>query len=368
MKDDGARTRYLYGTTAQPGSQTSQSLYVSPLLAPICKAKALSSTFHTNQVDPTAHTSTPSARPRRRTPGPSAPASWTGITSFDSRPRPAARLPTETEEGRRRLYEGWCDFVLEGFIGADQLPWELRRRRRIGEHDNGTENHPSIRSGSGKRETKGAPPLVDITYALLARYMDPVDDTPSWLASSDVKQFLGPRARMTIMVNGVWNRSTTWRGVRDLAVGDEAEERDEEGDEEPEEWDADSEDSERLAYDKPPSHLPILDFSFISLDSASTTRPGSVRSSHERRALTRYLSTPTVRHSVEAISFAGASMTFRQAAEMMTGSGPWSVLKALSLAGLREERGEDLIVALGKLARCCGGLEVSSAFPHVTRA
>jgi hypothetical protein len=152
------------------------------------------------------------------------------------------------------LYEGWCHFVLEEFIGVDQLPWELRRRRRIGARD-GIENQPSTRSGSGKGETKGAPPLVDITYALLAQYMDPVDDTPSWLASPEVKQFLGPRARMTIMVNGVWNRSTTWRGVRDLAVGEEAEEGDEEGEEEPEEWDAGSEGSDQPVFDEPPSHL-----------------------------------------------------------------------------------------------------------------
>jgi hypothetical protein len=61
-------------------------------------------------------------------------------------------------------------------------------------------------------------------------------------------------------------------------------------------------------------------------------------------------------------------MTFRQAVETLTGGGPWSVSKALSLAGLREERGEDLGVALGKLARCCGGIEVSPTLLYILRA
>lgn len=270
------------------------------------------------------------------------------------------------------MYAGWCDVVLEGFIGEDHLPWDLRRRAREGRYRLTSEDNRSVtgtKLPSGN-ESLGPRPLLDTSYEVLSRYMDPQDDdAPSWLNSPDIKQFLGAKARMTIMANGVWYRHTTWRGVRDIAVGSDPEGDEAEGevsaDDEPEEWDAASStsDAQGSPFDLPVTHLPILDFSFIRPDPAPSSRHPSTRTTRDRRDLTRYLAHPTVRQSVRAISFAGSSLTFRQAVEMLaegkSNAGPWTQLENLSLAGLRSDTAEDLSVALGKLARCCSGLEVS---------
>lgn len=296
---------------------------------------------------------------RRRTPGPSAPASWTGVTSFDTRPpRPVVKPETisESEEARWKLYEGWCEVVLREFIGDDQLPWDIRRRRgaRRGVNRWAT-------SDARTRVTEnGPPPLVDTVYGILSRSMGAHGDAPGWLADADVKRFLGTRGRVSVMLHGVWRGCATWRGVRDCASGEEGEGEGEgmADNAQSGEWDADSgSETNGPGYDHRIEHLFILDFSFIRFHLPST--PSAPRAPH--RPLARYLADSTVRRSVRAISFAGADLTLRQAVDLLAvkGSSAWSQLESVSLAGLRSDTAEDVRVAVGKLARACPGLEVS---------
>lgn len=247
------------------------------------------------------------------------------------------------------MYELWCGGVMDGYVREEQLPFDIQQRRR---------RTRDAFDPTGTKTPRGPPSLVNTTLRLLSRYMDasPINPTgeSSWLASTDVKRYLGDQARMAIMVHGVWEGWATWRGVRDLAAGSDEDGRkveDLSGKEEPEEeddWDAESSISETAS---PIPNLPILDLSFCQITTA-----------REHRHLSRYLSSSTVRASVEAISFAGTPLSPLQAIDLLSiahgKSGAWVKLKNVSLAGLRGSE-EEWKVGLGKLTRCAPGLEVS---------
>jgi hypothetical protein len=228
------------------------------------------------------------------------------------------------------------------------MPFEVQRRRR---------RRRDAEDFRGARTSRGPPSLVNTTLRLLSRYMDPPatsDRETSWLASTDVKRYLGTQVRMAILVHGVWERWTTWRGVRDLAAGEENVDQvagGDGGEKEDDDWDAASSASETAS--SPVPHLSILDFSFCQINTA-----------RDLRHLARYLATPAVRSSTEAISFAGTSMSPIQAVDLLSStqgkSGAWIKVKSVSLAGLRGGE-EEWKVAFGKLARCAPGLEVSSS-------
>jgi hypothetical protein len=246
------------------------------------------------------------------------------------------------------MYELWCGDVVEEYVRDEQLPFDIQRRRREREAEGST----------GRKTSRGPPSLVNTTLRLLSRYMDPPPSgqagEASWLASAEVKWYLDVQMRMAIMVHGVWEGWTTWRGVRDLAAvwdADTSGVKDREGKEEQDEeddWDAESSASETTP---PVPNLPILDFSFCQLNNA-----------RDQRHLSRFLSNPSVRSCVEAISFAGTSLSPLQAVDLLSGvqgkTGAWVKLKSVSLAGLRGSE-EEWKVAIGKLARCAPGLEVS---------
>lgn len=352
IKHDQTHLRYAYTSSR---TLSSEPLYVRSLrLFLYATHEYLRSSFHSNQVDPTASLN-PTPRPtgRRRTPGPSAPASWS--TPSSSKLVAAERTLTaeETLEKRWRMYQLWCGEVVEGYAREEQMPFEVQRRRR---------RRRDAENFAGSRTSRGPPSLVNTTLRLLSRYMDPPptnNTETSWLASPDVKRYLGTQVRMAVMVHAVWEGWGTWRGVRDLAAGEDEGHRDAEGvdggkeEGEDDDWDAESSASEASP---PIANLPILDFSFCQIDTAPSSR--------DQRHLSRYLATPTVRSSTEAISFAGTSLTPIQAVDLFSSApgkgGAWVKLKSVSLAGSRGSE-EEWKVALGKLARCAPGLEVSSS-------
>lgn len=354
IKDDKTHVRYMY--TSSPRTSTAEPLYVPSKRLPRRPDTAYSA-FHTDQVDPTAPPLPRRTTGRRRTPGPSAPASWTAAATAAAAvatPVEPDRALTQDEQAdkRWRMWEGWCREVVEGFVGVEKMPFEVQRRRREvpRSHEHGLSDVAPLR---------GPPSLVNSTIRLLSRHMDAVNSgETSWLTSPDVKQFLGTEVRMSVMLHAVWDGGTTWRGVRDMALGcvvDHAQtEQPDDEEEAHEDWDASSSSS---SSEPPPTipHLPLLDFSFASLP-----HPGS----RDHRALTRYLAAPDVRATVEAISVAGTSMGPREVVELLAkGEGKtWGVLRSVSLAGVRGGV-EEWRVGLMKLARYAPGLEVRSRPP-----
>ncbi|KAJ9091421.1 hypothetical protein QFC19_009131 [Naganishia cerealis] len=257
----------------------------------------------------------------------------------------------------------------------------------------------------------GPPSLLANSIKVLSRFMDPLaptatttrdsaapsassqpptsEESNSWLNSSDVKRLLAPDIRLGIMIHGVWEGSTRWKGVRDLAQGVDAmyghqvpshtaphdetlqHESAEEDENDIDDWDASSSaSSETLdSIIQPISPLPILDFSFSQFDDApGVHRLHGSTLSREYRQLARFLRSHSVRTTVEAISFAGSSLTLRQAVELLssgvdgknarvTNSMGWIKLRSVSLAGLKTGSVDELKVALLKLARYGSSLE-----------
>lgn len=347
IKNDQTHLRYAHTSLRPPSSE---QLYVRSLRLVLHEAdESLCSSFLSDQVDPTAPLN-PTPRPtgRRRTPGPSAPASWFTLSSSRLTLTQKTLTAEETLERRWRMYELWCGEVVEGYVREEQMPNDVQRRRR---------RRRDAEDFRGARTSRGPPSLVNTTLRLLSHYMDPPatsDRETSWLASADVKRYLGAQVRIAIMVHGVWEGWTTWRGVRDLAAGEEDDDRvggDAGGENEDDDWDATSSASETTS--SPVPNLPIQDFSFCRIDTI-----------RDQRHLSRYLATPAVRSSTEAISFAGTCVSPMQALDVLSSaqgkSGAWIKLKSVSLAGLRGGE-EEWKVAFGKLARCASGLEVSSS-------
>ncbi|KAJ9094067.1 hypothetical protein QFC21_006168 [Naganishia friedmannii] len=347
---------------------------------------------------------------RRRTPGPSAPASWASVKSFDTRgaEQKSRRQRNMTIEEKRsaeldrrwRVYEVWYERVVTSYVDEGKLPFELtcrsrRKRRRLREDDSTVFSQSSTIAGP----LVGPPSLLADSIKVLSRLIDPLppdsttskmrrsaaasassstslnEDTTSWLNIPDVKRLLTMDTRIAIMIHGVWHDSTSWKGIRDLAQGVDVSSKDDISphvskhqekdaligdDEGTDDWDASSSASSDTTQSVASiATLPILDFSFCQFNPFLTSR--------QHRQVTTFLRSRAVRTTVGAISFAGSSLTLRQAVELLSSSvegkkprsGPlgWSRLKSVSFAGLQSGSVDELKVALLKLARYGSGLQ-----------
>jgi hypothetical protein len=290
----------------------------------------------------------------------------------------------------------WYERVVESYVDEGKLPFDLtcrsrRKRRRLSDDDGGAKSPMSYMA---ENSPVGPPSLLANSIKVLSRFIDPLPpdsptskarhlaasstssytpthgDTTSWLNAPEVKRFLSLDTRMAIMIHGVWNGSTSWKGIRDLAQGVDIPTHDVnqqnvpspvEDAEDTDDWDASSSaPSESSVSIIGIATLPILDFSFCQFNTSFSSR--------QHRQLTIFLRSRAVRTTAEAISFAGSSLTLRQAVELLSSSvegkntraGPpgWSKLKSVSFAGLKSGSVDELKVALLKLARYGSGLQV----------